>query len=133
MAPAMRPIPSEGRRSVGGGGRAFNKGWRGRRWLASGAVGSHGKKEMEGAHRRLSFGLSREREQEGGLAIAVSHGGGEGGSERRWRAIRQPLRMVVDNVEHGKRGGGGGWHVGRLGVGPSRSGRGNGDRWGTRR
>jgi hypothetical protein len=53
-------IPDEGRRSDGGGGRAGNKGWRGRRWLASDAVGSRGKKGMEGVHWRLSFGLSRE-------------------------------------------------------------------------
>jgi hypothetical protein len=77
MAPAVRPIPSEGRRSVGGGGRAFNKGWRGRRWLASGAVGSHGKKEMEGGHPRLGFGLSRERA-----------GGGSGYSGVAWRRRR---------------------------------------------
>jgi hypothetical protein len=53
-------IPDEGRRFDGGGGCACNKGWRGRRWLASDAVGSRGKKGMEGGHRRLSFGLSRE-------------------------------------------------------------------------
>jgi hypothetical protein len=48
------------------------QGWQGRRWLASGAVGLHGKKEMEGGRRRFSFGLSRERERErtGGLGYS---------------------------------------------------------------
>jgi hypothetical protein len=78
-------IPDEGQCSDGGGGRASNKGWRGRRWLASGAVSSRMEKEMEGGRWRLSFGLSRER--------AAGGGGGElrpRGTGRRWRGGVRP-------------------------------------------
>jgi hypothetical protein len=56
----VQAIFGEGQRSDGRGGREGSKGWRGRRLLASGAIGSRGKKEMEGGW-RLGFGLSRER------------------------------------------------------------------------
>jgi hypothetical protein len=58
-------IPDEGQCSNGGGGRASNKGWRGRRWLASGAIGSCRKKLMDGGRRQLGFRLSRERARGG--------------------------------------------------------------------
>jgi hypothetical protein len=54
--------------------RGVDKGFQGAerwRWLASGAVGLRGKREMEGGRRRPDFGLSREREREQGGPVGA--------------------------------------------------------------